>query len=47
MPLSRHGTGTYQETSSHATRQETLAATVVSALCGLILAKRVELVCAS
>ena len=35
MPLSRHSVGTYQETSSHATRQGTLSH---SRHCGLILA---------
>ena len=46
MPLSRHSVGTYQETSSHAARQGTLDHSRLSSLshCGLILAKRVELV---
>ena len=49
MPLSRHSVGTYQETSSHATRQETLGHSRLNSLshCGLILAERVELVCAT
>ena len=49
MPLSRQSVGTYQETSSHATRQGTLGHSRLSSLshCGLILAERVELVCAS
>ena len=40
MPLSRHSVGTYQETSSHATRQVTLGYSRPSSLshCGLILA---------
>ena len=40
MPLSRHSVGTYQETSSHATRQGTLSHSRFSSLshCGLILA---------
>ena len=40
MPLSRHSVGTYQETSSHATRQGTLGHSRLSSLshCGLILA---------
>ena len=39
MPLSRHGVGTYQETSSHATRQGALSHSHLSSLshCGLIL----------
>ena len=39
MPLSRHGVGTYQETSSHATRQATLGYSRLSSLnhCGLVL----------
>ena len=47
MLLSRHSVGTYQETSSHATRQVTLGHCRLSSLscCGLILAWRVELVC--
>ena len=46
MPLSGHSVGTYQETSSHTTRQETLGHSRLSSLshCGLILALRVELV---
>ena len=49
MPLSRHSVGTYQETSSHATRQGTLGHSRLSSLShfGLILALIVELVCAS
>ena len=49
MALSRHSVGTYQETSSHATRQGTLGHSSLSSLshCGLILAYRVELVCVS
>ena len=40
MPLSRHSVGTYQETSSHATRQGTLGHSPLSSVsyCGLILA---------
>ena len=40
MPLSRHSPGTYQETSSHVTRQGTLSHSRLSSLshCGLILA---------
>ena len=40
MPLSMHSVGTYQETSSHATRQGTLGHSRLSWLshCGLILA---------
>ena len=40
MPLSRHSVGTYQETSSHATRQGTLGHRRLSSLSyfGLILA---------
>ena len=40
MPLSKQSAGTYQETSSHASRQETLDHTRFSLLsrCGLILA---------
>ena len=43
MPLSRHSVGTYQETSSHATRNGTLGHSRLSSLshCGLILAQRV------
>ena len=49
MPLSRHSVWTYQETSSHATRQGILGHSHLSSLshCGLILAYRVELVCTS
>ena len=49
MPLSMLSVGTYQETSSHATRQGTLGHSRLSSLShrGLILPKRVELVCAS
>ena len=41
MPLSRHRVGTYQETSSHATRQGTLGHSRLSSLsrCGLVLAE--------
>ena len=42
MPLSTHSVGTYQETSSHGTRQGTLFHSRLSSL-----AKRLELVCAS
>ena len=40
MPLCMHSVGTYQKTSSHATRQETLDHSRLSSLshCGLILA---------
>ena len=40
MPLSTHSVGIYPETSSHATRQETLGHSRLSSLghCGLILA---------
>ena len=40
MPLSRRSVGTYQETSSHATRQGTLGHNCINSLghCGLILA---------
>ena len=40
MPLSRHSVGTYQDTSSHATRQLALGHSRLSSLshCGLILA---------
>ena len=40
MPLCRHSVGTYQETSSRATRRETLSHSHLSSLshCGLILA---------
>ena len=49
MPLSRQSVGIYQETTSHATRQETLGHGRLSSLshCGLLLALRVELLCAS
>ena len=49
MPLSRQSVGIYQETSSHTTRQGTLGYSRLKSLshCGLILAKRVELMCAS
>ena len=49
MPLCRHSVGTYQQTSSHATRQGTLGHSRFSSLshCELILAKGVELVCAT
>ena len=48
MLLSRCSVGTCQEMSSHATHQETLGHSHLSSLshCGLILALRVELVCA-
>ena len=48
MPLCRHSMGTYPETSSRATCQETFGHSRLSPLisCGLILAERVELVCA-
>ena len=44
MPTSRHSEGTYQETSSHATRQGTLGHSRLSSLshCGLIMAYKVE-----
>ena len=47
MPLSRHSVGTYPETNSHTTRKGTLSHSRFSSLsyCGLILARRVELVC--
>ena len=40
MPLPRHSVGTYPETSSHATYQETFGHSRLSSLshCGLILA---------
>ena len=46
--ITRHTEGTYQETSSHATRQGTLSHSRLSSLshCGPILVYRVELVCA-
>ena len=49
MPLSRLSVGTYPETSSHANRQGTFGHSRLRSLshCGLILALRVELVCAS
>ena len=49
MPLSRHSARAYQEMSTHATHQETLGHSRLSSLshCGLILAHRVKLVCAS
>ena len=49
MLLSRHSVGTYQEMSSHASSQGTLGDSHLNLLshCGLILAYRVELVCAS
>ena len=50
MPLSRHSVGTYQETSSNATRQGTLGHSPLSSLsyCGPIMVKKkVELVCVS
>ena len=49
MLLFRNSEETYQETSSHATRQETLGQSRLSSLshCGLNLAERVKLVCAS
>ena len=46
MPLSRHSVGTYQETSSHATRQGTLCEGTLSH-CGLIQGENVEMVYAS
>ena len=48
MPLFRHSVGTYQETNSHATRQGTLGCSRLSSPChcGLILALRMELICA-
>ena len=44
MPLSRHSVETYLETSSHATRQETLIHSRLISLshCGLVLASTVE-----
>ena len=49
MLLSMHSVGTYQDTSSHATRLGTLGHSHLSSLShsGLILAGRVELICAS
>ena len=49
MPLYRQSLGIYQETNSHATCQETLGYSRLSSLsyCGLILAEKVKLVCAS
>ena len=48
MPLSSHSEGTYLETSSQATCKGTFGHSHLSSLshCGLILAQRVELVCA-
>ena len=48
MPQSRHSVGTYQGTSSHATRPGTLGYSRLGPLshCGLILAKGAESVCA-
>ena len=48
MPLCWHSVGTYQEMSSHTTRQGTLCHRRLSSLshCRLILAYREELVCA-
>ena len=49
MPLFRQSVGIYQETSSHATRQESPDYSRLSLLshCGLILAERADLVRAS
>ena len=49
MLPSRHSVETYLDMSSHATCQGTFGHTRLSLLshCGLILASRVELVCAS
>ena len=49
MPLSRHSVGTYPETSSRATCQSTFGHSRLSSLIhyGLILAQRVEVVCAN
>ena len=49
MPPSGHSVGTYEETSSNATRQGILSHSRLSSLshCGLILAYRMELVFAS
>ena len=49
MPLSGHSLRTYRKTSSHATCQGTLGHSRLSSLChcGLILAERMELVCAN
>ena len=49
MPLSRGSVGTYQETSSHVTRQGIFGHSRLNSLshCGLILTYRVELGCAS
>ena len=48
MSLFENSVETYQETSSRTTRQGTLGHSRLSSLshCGLILAQRVELVCA-
>ena len=47
MPLSKYSVGTHKETSSPATRQGTFCYSRLSSLshCGLILGKRVEVVC--
>ena len=49
LPLTRQSVGIYQETSTHAARQESLGYNRLRPLshCGLILAERVELVCAA
>ena len=49
MLLPGHSVETYPETSSHASRQGTLSHSCLSSLshCGLMLAYRVEFVCAS
>ena len=49
MPLSSHSVGSYQVSSSHATRQGALGHSRLrlQSHCGLILAYRVKLVCAS
>ena len=49
IPLCRHSVGTYQEKSSHKTRQGALGHSRLSSLshCGLILTKRVEWVLSS
>ena len=49
MLLSRHSVGIYQEMSSHASCQGTLGHSHLSLLShdGLILAKRVDLMCMS
>ena len=43
MPLSKQSAGTYQETSSHASRQETTGHSRLSSLnhCGLIVVKMI------